>query len=130
MQTQVNLVLNSVQAKDVIEEYKKQGFLADEIYLISFSRDYTETLTESMEGKQIGIWEEGVFTAFANLFRDRGDELRAKVKSMGFSKARAESLEQRLEEGYMAIIAKDQKVMYNDLDPDADILYHPYDRHI
>jgi hypothetical protein len=71
----------------------RQGYLPKNIYLLSHSKQRNETLVENTDGNQIGIMEEGVFTAFANLFLDRGGELRAKLRAMGIAKDRAELLE-------------------------------------
>jgi hypothetical protein len=100
--------------------------LPKNIYLLSHSKQRNETLVENTDGNQIGIMEEGVFTAFANLFRDRGDELRAQLRSMGIEKDRAAQLEEELDKGRIVIIAKHDDSLFDPMNPDKNVLYHPF----
>lgn len=49
--------------------------------------------------------EEGLATIIANMFRSTGDELRAKMRSLGISKAHSERLEEEMDRDKVLVIA-------------------------
>lgn len=102
--TKVYTVGNIVEARNKIEELERQGYLEENIYVLTHDKERTEEVTELTDGQKIGIAEEGILTATANLFRSTGDELRAKLRAMGVSKAHAEQLEAEMDKGKIVIL--------------------------
>ncbi|WP_175537567.1 general stress protein, partial [Mycobacterium tuberculosis] len=47
-----------------------------------------------------------MFDSLANLFRSRGDELRAKIVTMGYTEAEADYYEKELDKGKVLVIAR------------------------
>lgn len=68
----VKVVENGVQAKDTIEQFLREGFTKDEVYLLAHHQDRSEDLTAATNTNNIGLSEQGVFDAIANVFRSRG----------------------------------------------------------
>lgn len=107
---QVKIVENGVQAKQAIEQFAKQGFTKDTIYLLAHDKNRSENLTDSLDINNIGVDEQGVFNSIANVFRSRGDELRSKLESLGLTPAEAERYEEELDQGRCVVIATHQMV--------------------
>jgi Heat induced stress protein YflT len=101
----VKVVENGVQAKDTIEQFLREGFTKDEVYLLAHHQDRSEDLTAATNTNNIGLSEQGVFDAIANVFRSRGDELRAKMRSLGLSQPEAERYEEELDHGKVIVVA-------------------------
>jgi hypothetical protein len=101
----VKVVENGVEAKREIERFVSQGFTKDEIYLLAHDEKRSEDLTDNLDINDIGIGEQGVFESMANIFRTRGDELRAKLESLGASNAEAEQYEKELDLGKVVVVA-------------------------
>ena len=89
-QAYAKVVENGVQAVEAVKELQNTGYLADHIFVLAHEKDRTDRIADTADAKEIGIKEEGVFDSMANLFRSRGDELRAKIVSMGFTEAEAD----------------------------------------
>ncbi|HEY0828819.1 MAG TPA: general stress protein, partial [Bacilli bacterium] len=103
--TKVYTVGNIVEARKKIEELERQGYLEENIYVLTHDKERTAQVTEQTDGHKIGVAEEGIITATTNLFRSTGDELRAKLRAMGVSKERAEQLEAEMDQGRIVILA-------------------------
>lgn len=101
----VKIVENGVQAKKEIADLMMEGFTKDEIYLFAHDEDRSEHLTDALEISAVGVGEQGVFESFANVFRSRGDELRAKLESLGLSAAAAERCEEQMDDGKVVVVA-------------------------
>ncbi len=101
----VKVVENGVQAKDTIEQFLREGFTKDEVYLLAHHQDRSEDLTAATNTSTIGLSEQGVFDSIANVFRSRGDELRAKMRSLGLSQPEAERYEEELDHGKVIVVA-------------------------
>lgn len=101
----VKIVENGVQAKEGIELFMNQGYTTEEIYLLAHDENRTEDLTEALGTSEVGLEEQGVFGAIANVFRSRGNELRAKMESLGLTDAEAEHYEKELDHGKVIIVA-------------------------
>ncbi|KHF33659.1 General stress protein 17M [Paenibacillus sp. P1XP2] len=80
--------------------------MSDNIFVLAHDGDRTERIADAANANEIGIKEEGMFDALANLFRLRGDELRAKITSLGFTEAEAQFYEKELDLGKVLVIAK------------------------
>ncbi|OPG95286.1 general stress protein [Chryseobacterium mucoviscidosis] len=105
-QAYAKVVENGVQAVEAVKELQITGYLADHIFVLAHEKDRTDRIADTADAKEIGIKEEGLFDSMANLFRSRGDELRAKIVSMGFTEAEADFYETELDKGKVLVIAK------------------------
>lgn len=101
----VKVVENGVEAKKEIEDFIMQGYSKDEIYILAHDKARSGDLTDSLDIKGIGVSEQGVFDSFANVFRTRGDELRAKMESLGLTHGEAERYERDMDFGKVIVIA-------------------------
>jgi hypothetical protein len=101
----VKIVENGLQAKQEIEEFLNQGFTKDEVFIFAHNQERSENLTEALDTEKVGINEQGVFDSIANVFRTRGDELRIKIESLGFTETEAEQFEKELDMGRVVVVA-------------------------
>lgn len=106
MKTYARLVNNGVEAVDVAKDLQRQGFSQDQIYVLAHERDRTNLIAGAADANRIGIAEEGMIDSIANLFRSRGDELRSKIRSLGFSSYEAGRYESELDNGKVLVMAK------------------------
>lgn len=100
------VVENGVQAIEEVKQLQGSGYSKDEIYVISHDRDREDRIVEAADANDVGLGEEGLFATIANIFRSRGDELRSKIQSLGFSEAEADFYEKELDLGKVLVIAK------------------------
>lgn len=77
------------------------------------------------DGHKIGVGEEGIITAIANLFRSNGDGLRAQLRAMGVAKGHAEQLEAEMDKGKIVILAS-TGVTFDGESIDKNISYFGY----
>ncbi|CAH1221135.1 MULTISPECIES: general stress protein [Paenibacillus] len=103
------VVENGVQAVEAVKELQRAGYLADQIFVLAHEEDRTDRIADTADAKEIGMKQEGLFDSIANLFRSRGDELRAKIESMGFTQAEADFYESELDKGKVLVIAKKEE---------------------
>ncbi|MFJ5759346.1 general stress protein [Neobacillus sp. NPDC093182] len=101
----VKIVENGLEAKREIAHFMMEGFTKDEIYLLAHDENRSEHLTDALDISAIGVGEQGVFESIANVFRSRGDELRAKLESLGLSAAAAERCEEQMDNGKVVVVA-------------------------
>ncbi|WIV18700.1 general stress protein [Paenibacillus polygoni] len=99
------LVENGIQAVETVNELRNSDYLAKDIFVLAHSEDRTDRIADKANAKEIGLKEEGVIDSIANLFRSRGDELRAKIVSIGFTETEAEYYERELDKGKVLVIA-------------------------
>ncbi|TDF95519.1 general stress protein [Paenibacillus piri] len=118
MDNQVKLVTQEEQAIQEIRAFQRQGHKLENIYVLAHDSKMTEGLSKLMNANTVGLKEEGVAGAFANLFRSRGDELRSKMQSLGLSKVEAEHYERALDQGKILVMVWH----------DNDDYYDRYDR--
>lgn len=100
------VVQNGVQAVEAVNELQAAGYARDHIYVLAHDENRTERIADTSNANEIGIKEEGVFDAIANLFRSQGDALRAKIVSLGFTDAEAAFYEKELDLGKVLVIAR------------------------
>jgi hypothetical protein len=122
--TKVFVVNNILEARKQIDSLQHEGYWKENVFVLTHDKKRTEHVSENTDGNEIGISEEGILTAIANLFRSTGDELRAKLKSMGVSAERAEHLEEQLDKGKIVILAWNG-VSYDNGVYDNGIFYSP-----
>ena len=101
----VKIVENGVEARKEIAQFRMKGFTKDEIYLLAHDQNRSEHLTDALDISEIGVGEQGVFESIANVFRSRGNELRAKLESLGLSAAAAERCEEEMDHGKVIVVA-------------------------
>lgn len=92
---------------EVIEEIKRQvanGVSKDDLYVMSHDDDRTDRVADKVDANTVGVSEEGFGTAAKNVFRKKGDELRAKFQELGFSETEASNLEEKLDHGKILLI--------------------------
>jgi len=106
MKPTIQVVDTQMAAMHAVRELNLRGYGQDDIYVLAHDGDQTDQLNEAADTNNIGISEEGVFNLMANLFRSRGDELRAKLEAIGFSEEEAGMYEEQLDRGRVLVIAK------------------------
>ncbi|MCI3920776.1 general stress protein [Paenibacillus sp. TRM 82003] len=126
MQTQVKTVETVEEARKAVNAIRNEGYIAPNIYVLAHEEKRTDIVSDVTGANQIGVLEEGAFTAMANLFRNRGDELRAKMRSVGVSKKDAEMLEAQMDEGRIIVIATGGNPKLNENGDDPNIKYQAY----
>ncbi|NOU94955.1 hypothetical protein GC093_17250 [Paenibacillus sp. LMG 31456] len=104
MDNKAKLVTYEEQAIQEIRSFQRKGYTLDEIYVLAHDDETTEGLTKLMSTSTVGVMEEGIGDAFANLFRSRGDQLRSKMHSLGLSKAQADHFEKELDKGKILVM--------------------------
>lgn len=105
-QAYAKLLENGVQAIEEVNRLRSSGYSRDDLYVISHDQDREGRIIDAANTNEVGLSEEGLFGAIANLFRSRGDALRFKVTSLGFSRAEAGFYEKQLDKGKVLVIAK------------------------
>lgn len=111
--TRVFTVMDIPEASHKISELQQDGFDKENIFVLTHDAIRTQKVSEETDVQVIGIAEEGVLTTVANFFRSTGDELRAKLLSMGVSQEKSEQLEGEMDQGKIIIIAWTGKDSYN-----------------
>jgi hypothetical protein len=106
MKAYAKLVNNGLEAIDVVKDLHRQGYTEKEIYVLAHGKDRTDRLADATDASTVGMSEEGMFDAIANLFRDRGDQLRHKIESMGFDTHEANLYEAELDRGKVLVMAR------------------------
>ncbi|MNI51049.1 General stress protein 17M [compost metagenome] len=124
--TKVNTVNNIVEVRKKIEELVSEGYQRDNLFVLTHNKERTEHISDNTDAGTIGVAEEGVITAIANLFRSQGDELRAKLTAMGVSKEHAEQLEGEMDHGKIVILAWSGTSYEGDNFDDSISYYPPY----
>lgn len=100
----IKVVENAEKALEEIRNLYQLGYEMDDIYVLAHHADVTHKIAAIANAKEIGIEEQGVYQTLANVFKSRGDELRAKFVSLGVSEAEAAILESKLDLGQVAVI--------------------------
>jgi Heat induced stress protein YflT. len=106
MKAYAKLVNNGSEAFEAVNDLHRQGYTEKEIYVLAHESDRTARLADAATANRIGIAEEGMFDTVANLFRSRGDALRSKIESMGFSAYEADVYESELDKGKVLVMAR------------------------
>lgn len=93
--------------KELMQEVKNQadsGVKKENLYVISHDDDRTDRVASKVDANEVGLGEEGLSTSVGNIFRKKGDELRAKFKELGFDQPEASSLEEKLDHGKILLM--------------------------
>lgn len=101
----VKICENGVEATKIIESLTAEGYDHDDIYLFAHGEERSKDLTDATDTGTVGMGEQGMVNSVKNVFRKRGDELRAKFEAVGLSKEEAEKYEKVLDGGELVIVA-------------------------
>jgi len=101
----VRVCENGLEAKNIINDLTNQGFEHNHIYLFAHDEERSKDLTDVTDTGAVGVGELGVLDSVSNVFRKRGDELRAKFEAVGLTEAEAEQYEKVLDQGQVVIVA-------------------------
>lgn len=123
--TRVYTVDSREEVQEQAAKFRRDGYEADRIFVLTHDKTRTNRIAEQEDVETIGVAEEGLGTAIANLFRSTGDELRAKMQSLGISEGEAARLEEEMDRDRIVVIAWGGKE-YLDDEFDHDVYYHPY----
>lgn len=124
-QTKVHTVMTREEVQEQVMRFRREGYEEDRIFVLTHDKTRTKRLAERTDAEEIGIMDEGIGTAIGNIFRNTGDELRAKMRSLGVSKEEAERLEAEMDRDKIVVIAWGGRE-YLDDEYDRDIYFHPY----
>ncbi|ASA24175.1 general stress protein [Paenibacillus donghaensis] len=105
-QSYAKVLENGVQAIEEVNRLRNSGYTREDIYVISHDEDREGRIVDAADTNEVGLKEEGLFGAIANMFRSRGDELRSMITSLGFTEAEADFYEKELDLGKVIVIAK------------------------
>ncbi|MBB3110693.1 hypothetical protein FHS18_002760 [Paenibacillus phyllosphaerae] len=100
----VQIVTTAMDALHAVRELNRRGYRKDDVYVLAHSSDETKSLADATDANQIGLAEEGVVSTMANIFRSRGDEIRAKLAAIGIAQSEAERYEEELDRGRLLVI--------------------------
>ena len=81
------------------------------MYVLAHEKDVTDDVADHSKAEKIGVDDTGVGTAFKNMFRSKGDTLRAKMQEVGLSAAEADRYEERLDQGKILLISNNDQVI-------------------
>ncbi len=98
-------VENALQAKTEIEKLETQGYTHDDIYIFAHDKNRSKNITDALDIEKVGMKEQGFLDSMKNMTSSRGDELRAKMSSVGLSDQEAEQYEKELDTGKLVLIA-------------------------
>lgn len=104
MKPSVQIAPTAMDALHTVQELNRRGYRQEDIYVMAHDSGQTKTLSETADAREIGMKEEGMFNAMANVFKSRGDEIRSKLEAIGLSKLEAERYEEELDRGRVLVI--------------------------
>ncbi len=87
-----------------VKNLAAQGVHKDNLYVMSHDDDRDKRVADSVDAETVGLGEEGLDTFVKNIFRKKGDELRAQFEELGFDHTEAEVLENKLDEGKILLL--------------------------
>ncbi|MGD6776120.1 general stress protein [Sutcliffiella horikoshii] len=98
---------NDEQVVGAVQELKTRGVHEDDIYVITHDDDRTNRVADNADANTVSAGEVGLDTYVKNIFRSKGDELRAQFQELGFTAPEAEQLEEKLDHGKVILVVKD-----------------------
>ncbi|ARI77725.1 general stress protein [Halobacillus mangrovi] len=90
-----------------VTSLKNQGIDNKDIYILSHDDDRTDRIANNVNANTIGLSEQDFKNVISNIFSKQGDELRTKLKEIGFSQQEAEEYEEDMDEGKVLLIVTD-----------------------
>ncbi|GGG56982.1 general stress protein [Paenibacillus radicis (ex Gao et al. 2016)] len=124
-QTKVHTVKSIVEVQEQVYRFQREGYAKDNIFVLTHDKDRTARIADNTDAEKIGVSAEGLGTAIANIFRSNGDELRAKMRSLGISKQYAEHLESEMDRDKILVIAWGGREYIGD-EFDPAVYYYPH----
>lgn len=103
LELKVVRVDDEVEAIRQVDYFRQVGYTLDEIYVLTYDQRKAMDMANVTEANMPA---EGVTSAIANLFRSKEGRLRAKMESLGLSKAESMRYEDELDEGGYLIIGR------------------------
>ncbi|OMF23454.1 general stress protein [Paenibacillus sp. FSL H8-0548] len=122
--TQVHTVDNAVEVQEQVFKFQREGYAKERIYVLTHDKDRTKRIVDHTDAEKIGVAEEGIGSTIANIFRSHGDELRAKLRSLGVSEQDAQRLEREMDQDKILVIAWGGKE-YSGEEFDPAVYYYP-----
>lgn len=98
---------NDEQVVGAVQELKAQGVHENDIFVITHDEDRTKRVADNADANTVGVGDVGLDTYVKNVFRSKGDELRAQFEELGFTSGEAEQLEEKLDHGKVILVVKD-----------------------
>lgn len=98
--------------KALMQEVKTQaanGVKKENLYVMSHDDDRTDRVAGKVDANEVGLQEEGLGTAVSNIFNKKGDELRAKLRELGFDQSESSNLEEKLDHGKILLIINNEE---------------------
>ncbi|WP_019413290.1 general stress protein [Paenisporosarcina sp. TG20] len=89
-----------------IQGIKAKGVHEDDIYVLTHENHRTNQVADMANANTVGMDEQGLGVSIANVFRKKGDELRAQFEELGFTEPEAENLEEKLDEDKVVVVVK------------------------
>lgn len=96
---------SDTEAAKGIDALKTNGIQSSDIYILTHADHRTERIAEMSQANTVGMAETGIGTAVANIFRNKGDELRSKLQELGFTEQESEVLEKKLDQEKVIVVA-------------------------
>lgn len=100
---------NDEQLQKDIMALKNHNVDPDNVYVLSHDDDRTERIAKNAGANTIGLKEMNLGSAMGNMFKKKGDELRTKLKEIGFSQEEASNYEKDMDEGKVLLIVTNEE---------------------
>ncbi|WP_050180419.1 general stress protein [Domibacillus robiginosus] len=102
------IVRNHTEAASIVTAFSQDGLSKENIYVFAYDKKESKQLTDATNSGEIGLKEQGLSGTVSNVFKKRGDELRAKLHSLGLGESEAAEYEEQLDRGLIVVVATDQ----------------------
>src|SRR5699024_11105186 len=90
-----------------VKNHAAQGVSKYNVYVIFHYDDRDKRVADSVDFSTVGVGEEVLDNYVKNIFRQKGDELRAQFEERGFDPTETEVLEGKLDEGKILVFHKE-----------------------
>ena len=100
---------NDEQIEKDIMTLKNNSVDAEDVYVLSHDDDRTNRIAKKVGANTIGMKEMHMGSAVSNVFKKKGDELRTKLKEIGFTQEEANNYESDLDKGKVLLIVTNQE---------------------
>lgn len=101
--------MNDEQLEQDIKRLKANGVPEEDVYVLSHDADRTSRIAKNAGSNTIGLKEMDLGSAVGNLFHKKGDELRTKIKEMGFTQLEANEFEAKLDKGKVLLMVTNEE---------------------
>ncbi|WP_059104222.1 general stress protein [Shouchella shacheensis] len=101
-------LLNDEKVVETVNALKVQNISEDDIYVITHDDERTERVADNADANTVSAQETGLGTSIKNMFRKKGDELRAQFEELGFDADEAQQLEEKLDQGKVLVVVRNQ----------------------